>query len=135
MAKLTVAEVKPGTGKDGKPYLRVKTSNGNTVWVHSDNQIIFHKFVPGANLNVETRTSGNFTVVVGVHGDDEENASRGNSGAGNGTQEDGAIPFILEKIKEIDSKVSWLVEDRKALNSLPKLEDLPIHHLEDKKPF
>ena len=134
MPKLTIKEVEKKTTKSGKPYLLVKSSTDKYYYVWDKAQYIWHLMVVGTTIEPTIATEGKFSSITGIVGLEGESPAEVNSGATGGTRE--ALPsfnnWLTEKIKSIDSKLDWLIEERKTLGELPKLEDLPVVNLPDK---
>lgn len=119
MAKLTIAEVNQNTTKGGKPYLSVKSSTGKWYYVWSDAQYIWHFIVVGATIEPIIATQGNFTAIMGIVGVADQ--------SGGVTAYKSTAPsfndWLTGKIKDIDEKLDWLVNERKTMGALPPLDD------------
>ena len=133
MPKLTIKEVEKKTTKGGKPYLLVKSSSDKYYYVWDKVQYIWHLMVVGATIEPTIATEGKFSSITGIVGLEGESPVE---------DKREALPsfnnWLTEKIKAMDAKLDFLVEERKTLKStiamdtLPRLEDLPVHELEDK---
>lgn len=119
MAKLTISEVNNKTTKGGKPYLSVKSSTGKWYYVWSDVQAIWHLIVVGATIEPILATQGNFTAITGIVGVADQ--------TGGVTAYKSTAPsfndWLTTKIKGIDEKLDWLVNERKTMVALPPLDD------------
>jgi hypothetical protein len=131
MAKLTIAEVQNKTTKGGKPYLNVKSTNGNWFYVWSDVQAIWHFFVVGQTLEVATSTQGKFTSITGVVGGENAPQVKILNEPLNG------IPVLWEKLfarlDRMEAKIDAKAANYGLTEKLPSLNDLPVHNLEDKE--
>ena len=128
MAKLTVKDVQQKTTKSGKPYLAVKSSSDKFYTIWQEQQYIWHLFEPGKELDVIVATNGKFTSITGVVGVEGETTGQNQPAIGEVWEK------LFAKLDRIEKGVDFLVEERKALGTLPKLDDLPVHDLDDINP-
>lgn len=150
---LTVAEATRKTTKGGKPYLNVKTEKGKYLNAWSETEYFWHLFVSGAKLQVSITENGNLTTIVSVAGVQPPNQSGGVTvarwpevslqGQNQPLTATGQTAWdkLWLRLDKIEKCVDFLVEQQDALNNLKamenmlKLEDLPVHDLEDKNPL
>ena len=121
IAKIKVATVVKKSTAGGKPYLNVKSSTGGYSNIWSENQHIWHLFVPDAELEVEYTTDGKFTTITGVVGVQKPEESGGTVIAKQ--QGPSSWEILFKKIDEMNEKLDWLVNERKTLNALPPLPE------------
>lgn len=126
MAKLIVKDVQQKTTKSGNPYLAVKSSTDKFYPIWQEHQYLWHLFVAGSELDVILSTqNGGSPNITGVVGIIEPNKSGGTTlykTGGIGDTKPNAMEWIVEKIKEMDKKIDWLVDEQRTLNSLRGME-------------
>lgn len=127
IARIKVSEATEKTTKGGKPYLNVKSESNNWFYVWEDNRFIWAKFQIGATLDIDY-LDGKFKTIVGIVGLEGEKPVAGQNLAGNGTPNGApnAMTWIVEKMKEMNKKLDFLIEEKKTLNSLTHFSGNPL---------
>lgn len=134
IAKIKVATAIKKTTSAGKGYLNVKSSTGGYANIWEENQYLWHLFVPDAELSVEAQTDGKFTTITGVVGFKPEKSVAGQIHPVNVTPN--GLPnfneWLAEKIRGLEKKIDWLIEERKTLGELPKISGITEHSFDVK---